>query len=873
MKNLCRVFTLFHDRCSFEASNESIFSNTKDLYVNIGYYDWFKTYRYELGCAYDCKDIYNYNIKLINGISKYQSYQNMYGFLYVEEDDIDSIFWDTKDFPLLFITAIQFEDYQNEVYEKTKDLLKKWDKKNELSYICYKTLDNYDIIVCSRSNSYLKLIEFLNTIYHSKDFKISYMYTNFIVNYNELNDNSFIKRIKHEQIDSICIKAVFNCETNLVDNGELTGKLNYINTYLSNELYSVSNLDEFGTEKKDHASYEILGEMDCRYIARNVFLDRVLCLFKKGGALDRYNEKFNYMFLSTMTSLNIKLNTTDESQEKDYEKSLIFRYEEDNSCNSVFKESLFNSMEEALNRIKDSVEEKDKLVYTQLHTIVNYLSYINNQPYPKHQLLLLRYTRTIINILSEKINRGEKSSQFREVYDYINYIYSDIMENSRTNIRSFQVSNYSIATYYAPAKLRAFYLIIINKLSDFYKMFCKDDKEIAFDFITIPTNKSITKVSQAWKNEIGDDKLMVAHITERDFYNIKDLLIQEAHEAAHFVGNDTIRNRKKRFDIIVDYWINKIYKFFSKHINELKAEIEAKNNRIIVPEIDYNLFHNFSSKKAHNLKNEIIEKKFSSNNLLFYYSVNIKNYIYKIFSYETISIMLSFLFANLKRNIKNYNTNIQLKDIIPVIHLVEEKEEFVRKDISVFIDKARIKYNFNSQLISLMSECYSDLSAIIALNISASDYFESVFYHITNKENLRENSLFNRACIVTNALARLKPISTTFKIKNDTFFKLINDKEEINSTNNLNVIGKKNLELIREVSNNILKNKDSISYYSLQYIEECLESYANFNYKNQEREVLMNIYSDISTKNIYELINSIDDILYQYIKDTSEKVF
>lgn len=871
--NICRIFTLYHDRCSFDASGENIFNKEKDLFINIGYYDWVKTQRFKLCNAYDCKDIYNYNIELSNSISKYQSYQNMYGFLYLEEEDIDSLFWNEKNSPIMFITAVQFEDYQNEISEKLKEVLKKWDKCKTLKYLCYKTLDNYDLIICSRSDSYRELINFVNTIYLSKDYRISYMYTNFIVNYKELNDENFKDIVRSEIIDSICIKAVFNCETNLVENGELTGKLNYINRYLSEKLYGDSTNERRLSEDNDHASYEILGEMDCRYIAREVYLYEVLSLFKKGGVLDRHNDKFNYMFLSTMTSLNIKLiNCNSDKLVAEYEKSLALIDKEKGSNYSIFNDDVFSNLETALRIIKDSVNAKDQLVYTQLHTIVNYLSYINNQPYPKHQLLLLSYTKTIINILVEKTKKKEKSSEIREVYDYINYIYSDIMENSRTNIRSFQVSNFSIATYYAPAKLRAFYLIIINKISEFYKSFSQEDKDVAFDFITIPTNKSTTNVSQAWKNEIGDDKLMVAHITEKDFYNIKDLLIQEAHEAAHFVGNNAIRNRKKRFEIVVDYWINKIYVFFSHYISELKEDLGSdKYNFIIIPDVDYNSFHDFSKKKANNLKDEIIDNKFGSNKQFFYYSENTKKYIYKIFSFETISYMLTFLFTGIKKSIKICNINAKLDDVVNAIHRVEEMEDYVKKEISVFIDEAKTKKNFNSQLMILMSECYSDLSAIVTFNLDAEDYFESVFNHIANKENLRENSLFNRACVITAALSRLKSVSTSFEIKNNTYYRLLNDTDETDNTNCSKVIDKHYRQLIKEVYQNFYKNKDSISFYLLQYIEECLNSYANFNYLSNERNELIDIYDNVSTKNIYELISSIDSIVYNCITDISNR--
>ena len=52
--NICRIFTLYHDRCSFDASGENIFNKEKDLFINIGYYDWVKTQRFKLCNAYDC---------------------------------------------------------------------------------------------------------------------------------------------------------------------------------------------------------------------------------------------------------------------------------------------------------------------------------------------------------------------------------------------------------------------------------------------------------------------------------------------------------------------------------------------------------------------------------------------------------------------------------------------------------------------------------------------------------------------------------------------------------------------------------------------------------------------------------------------------
>lgn len=77
LSDICRVFSLYHDRFIYEKDSNQ---NDKKEYLTIGFFDWFQTHCIELKKSYDLSELYNYIAENNTKISNYESVQNMYGF-------------------------------------------------------------------------------------------------------------------------------------------------------------------------------------------------------------------------------------------------------------------------------------------------------------------------------------------------------------------------------------------------------------------------------------------------------------------------------------------------------------------------------------------------------------------------------------------------------------------------------------------------------------------------------------------------------------------------------------------------------------------------------------------------------------------------
>lgn len=839
---VCRSFTFYRDRIANRGRED-----LSKEYVSIGYYDAFETQ------IIDTKDreksfseFYTKNCELEQNVSKFQTFNNIFGLRNENENTKkDREFWSTdfeSNYPLTFISLFQFEEsitsFNTDIEKIFQEIVKKLCV--DIKFLIYYTLDKNDCIICFRSYNYINVVKCLNEFYKNSSKGIVYSYTNFVVKQDFINNNIDCLKKEQEQISSICIKAVFKNQCNL--NYEIEEIVKDFTELLSKHFYDSDAENKI--KNKEIVGYEILGDTDCRFIARNIDLKKVLELFSSNGLLNINNGDFNKYFTSSMTSLNImpqdgttgKKTNLNESSSKNDELNKLFDF------------------------LIDDYKDSHPTLVVLISKIKKYIEYFKNQKNQIYEYLLLKEPiEVLLNIIknnSDKIKNGEL--YLDEIYKALDAICSTVQGNMRLDTKMFHVTDFSTMAYYAPTKLRTLYSTIVNKISTYYSLMDRNDSNYKHKFFIIPANCVDTNVNQIWSNIIDEDKVMIVYITEKDLYNINYLSFQLAHEVAHFVGGENVRKRLIRFEVFMKFMYSTFYEQIDKlllaSINNISFKDvfnECKPSFIEFFQETKNLWINEKEKIIDNLYNKgTIEKKEH-----FYYKNNIKKYYSFIFAEPILSNSLD-IYLNLIRN--------NLKKIGYAKNIAAEYYDLFKKMIKTVKNSMKIKIrkegiDFADNILGLMSECYADLSAILLFDLDIGKYFNIIFERLKEQEDYFFSQLFIRGCIVTSVL---KDIYIDDKnIFNKSFFNFdncfLNDQLKIKNIKNMCDI----------IQNGTFKS----AYYTYKYLRFCafsqIEAIKSDKFLIELRNEIRSIYDDISSMDIERLIKKINQVTDSIEKD------
>lgn len=853
--NICRAFTFFKDKVN---NYPAIFEEYTKDYITIGFFDWFNTKQVLNQYNGTLEKLYEYTYNLNEELKYYESYQNIFGFRCESNqcsscsgnNITDDFFWKNSA-SLKFISLIQIEQGNlQKAVEKIERILNDY---NNVSHIVYQTLDKNDIILCLSSKKYESAVKILNDLYEKlasdtsekeEKFNISYSYTHFIYKTDELSDEC-IKDLD-EEIPSICIKATLN--NLLASETSIQKRLNWYSEKLYRSLYNNKEIND-----SDYVPYEILGDTDCRFIARRVKLKNILKLFYKDGLLSRNGEVFGKCFVTSMTSLNLRIE--DVSSE-----DLKFNTNHDSSEELEKINNLYNTFSEELWNEFSGLK-------TQIKQILNYLYYEQNQHKGKSAYKMLGEPLYVaLSLMNNKDNIesvGKGTLIVDDIFDFINNMYLNIQSVLRSDVRFFNISDFSVMTYYVPTKLMCFYSLLFNKISGFYNtLSCVSNYK--YKFIIAPTNLYYTSVDQVWKHIYNQDKLITVKICERDFYNVNYLMFQSAHEVAHFVGGEDVRKRKNRLQIFCEFLFTEIIQSFIEYLEKKLKKFDVQDERIFsqyVNEVKNRFFRDSKEKMLTSyLKSYIKESNINEDE--FYYLDNISKYIGSILNENVITDIINkyiayyndFILRESELSVKGKNKFINnLKEIKNQI-LNENKVNDIYNDLYTNDDckEEMIKY--------LCSESFSDLCAILLFDVKVDGYYKYIF-SITSDYDLAElkfSSILHRSSIVTYVLSNLSAeniSSSYFSFLHGKDFKLKDYNEEDSV---------KRLNLIREFCTNIKNQKTSADVYAAKYIELCAKSLCEKIANQQSKDLhtkLKELYSEMCDDSIIDSINSINEFI------------
>lgn len=872
MKNVCRAFTLYHDKIFVNISDEKMQEKLKKDFVVIGYFDWFKTSMWEMDESFSLTKLFEYNNALNKEGTRYQSFQNIFGFKKEADPSqcSDSEFWSSDDDDCLrFVIYLQMEKYNSLQSTIIMSLLAQ--KLNNKSFIIYSTLDKNDFIVCIKSLNYSATIEIINFLFDSlvkdRTNNIIYSYTSLMVRFDAINNSSsklIAEKEDEEIIDSICIKTILNNYNE--EHHSIKSKIDYFCRSLSNVFYG--ELANRQRRKKEIVGYEILGDTDCRFIARKVPLNRLLILFSNSGLLNRDNDLFRYCFISSMTSLNIDAKLTRRCRISDFSNY-------SNSTATLIERSRISTIE-------DKLIKKDILsghLVTLLYQIYDYISFISFQTSKYEFVSLEKPFEVLIKSIETAIDKNEIIERpFEELYDYLSNMYSSIQENMRTDIRFYGLSDFSMMSYYSPTKLRSFYYSVINQISEYYKSMSEQDREISYQFLIFFSNTATTNVTQLWKTKFDEDKIMMVRISEKDFYEVKDLVFQLAHEAAHFVGNEEVRNREYRFYQYIFFLINRL-RFYIKTELENEINIMEKNNIgvIIVETIrsllknvvsdnplyqfiieNQNLFYAQTQRMINTMleQNEIKKEKF------FFYNdivkMKIGDYLYNgRFIFDFFNHYYNYLLSQIKREImiQLNNNTISVDNAKSIICHFKKLQEILPSVISKYENQLLYAtYSDWSFAVNTLYETYSDLCAVLLFDLKADDFCNIILKRIDLRdETYIDDFTFIRMCLVLKAM---NDLSGDYNCINRTFSDFFINIP-FNWANNgiITQAYTKIMEKCKEFDNHEL----DLSFL-YDYIRLCLEKLC-ININDKTRNRIKDIYHFVENDDLLGTVLFINDFV------------
>lgn len=805
-KNICRSFSFVNLNIPPRMKS---FSDKKDLfhcnYISIGFFDGMKT---ELLTPFKNRSILSsmwlYNARLALALDGTHSFQNIFGFRHVADEQEDIDFWSYEmdcRYPLTFVTFLQMQPEKgtrssiNEQLQAIETRLANEARNsgNNCVFSCYVTLDKNDFVICIKSKQYRGIANSILALHNNLRPKILYSYSVLSLNrrwMNDLAENEAMfpmDGVQDELIDSICLKGI----TNSVTSGSLADKYRELCLQLDRFLFV-----DWEQNKHDSHLYDILGDYDFRYIAREVPMKRLLlAIAKKDGPLNYEGPLFRFALFSSNFVLNIQSGGVQTGGSDHCDSAALPSNIPQNvsGYSSVLKEDVLSDGVKKLDagldsplcgkvmdkladyrcKLLEDLSEPDRfsLEYTtywanmvSLWKMLSSLAALEKAPTRKYDFHSLYWPyRMLIEVLeNENYHSSRKLPNGDDLYGFIHGLSSTLHGTLRTDIQFFQINDFNAIVHYAPAKLRAFYSAWTYELAQCYRLIhvmSPDDLEREYEFAIVPNTNSAIQTftfdsSLKEPNMMGNKRLMRIEIPERYLYQPKETCIHLAHETAHFVGTGVRRRsfRHKRFTEILSGVIAtqyctdicnclaecertkmaELFKYFIGSIqDELCGDLRALLEKAII-----------DVSKDKGIENIWEDEHIKSNIFTSYAStalqIVLKNSVYDIgqFKKDTgnersqVASRIRYLCADFRLYAReNWDGDIEkledsLVDLLRISNDISSSK--YSGNFALYLQQTE-PFSILQMIMNLIKEAHADVTSILTLRITPSQYLRSFF--------------------------------------------------------------------------------------------------------------------------------------------------
>lgn len=562
---ICRAITLYSYHIPLRKSGLCA------EYSTIGFFDGMTTTKIPLDYSKgDLGALWQHTLDETGKCDGTYSFQNIFGMAEEEwnTDCTDEVFWaesTDRQYPLTLVAFLQIKEYRTGT-EGIKEQCQLFNSivrahlRDGIGYT-YSSVDKNEYIVCLKCRNYHNAVETIKEL-HMIEQNVMYSYSVFSVRHKVLDSliSEEYSYLYDERIDSICLKGIINSIRQEAITRNLDHKYRDFCEKLAKTLYAgeerkerVCGSDGNVVDGNKDRTYDILGDEDFRFIARNVRLGALLYEYRTEGMLSYLNAGFAFYFFSTglvLNTLTVENEEIDEQLVQDSGKQLIEKLKPE-YCDRVTP-----ALEQIYKIIQDLYPEDDKVksIYFALHQLLQSFKVLELSPAKRYDFFsMFPPFEMLIKIVTQKLEKAQREQNIlnawdnenieeQKIFDFIQKISITFHSAQRTDLQFFQIQDFNVIVHYAPAKLRAFYAIWLLNLAELYGRF-KSDANKYYSFVFAPGMFETTVVSQLCFEGDETYRLMLVTLPDRAVYNIRQLLIVLSHEAAH-IGCERLRKER-----------------------------------------------------------------------------------------------------------------------------------------------------------------------------------------------------------------------------------------------------------------------------------------------------------------------------------------
>ena len=827
------------------------------------------------------KQLWKHQGKYYRGLRGQAAVQIIYALCY-EEIGIEEEFWKENEKPFTFFCRLQFDKNINELRRnkgKIEEIIKSGC--NALVKI-YTTYDNSDLLIVIKAGRYDEGIEIINSFHQGINFalnrknvcKLKNSFTIFALKQEFVNrtlDEAFVAELNKERIKKAYVNIVKRRCTKKAD---------------WKKIISSSNRELRGKVKGEF----VLGADDEVVFFRNIGWGDFLKLYQDStGIFNNTSEEYQQFIAGTATIICGELTKypkiwtnwkdVDETGGKD---QLVVqeRKENDNTLYKAYIDRLREKVIGLYNGDKQMKEEKD-VMYKELYVILNTLPKYSEEVFSDYVFfVILRPLSTLIELLEEGFNDS--------YYEFIKAFNLSIQNSVKSDKHAMQIIDFNTKIYDIPTKLNAFYTAYIYKVSDVLNIKGENSKEHLYDFVVIPGVTNFVNVLELFQRVSEDKRLLRVEIPENRFYDIENIMIIFAHEAAHYVGT-AIRRRKERYEDILCSIAYMYIDYVKSYTNEIKDicpdlaivdwDIIAKRCKYILHEmlereVNENYLKNYAIGLSEQNKEEVSKVEEYNKKYKEHFSFVEKN-IFRAMS-DIVEHMLPNIFGSLVFDLSNE----QAEKVYEIIGEISIRFMGINgiKTTKITLESTlkRLKY--------IYEECFADIIAITLLDLDAKEYLNSIIEE--NRQQVGDIEVLSRSEVIYRIGLVLNVMGKNEKTEKLNFYD--EDKNKNDRMYILDAVGDM-LDCIKEGWNNgpeeyrecsvfALMNKE-IYGMAFRYLDECrrvfvkqLEEDVQRKEKCQQLRKFLKKYKNSNGSNIEEQVSEIEEMIDDYKKRLSEEL-
>lgn len=648
--------------------------------------------------------------------------QVVYALCYADEEK-EKKFWQKDSLPFTFFCRLQFRKNMDSLRRNKAKLEKKLNNIYNISAMIYTTYDNSDLMIVIKAKYYQNGAGLINAMHQGINFSFDKKYVCELKNsftvfaikqdfINETRKKEFREELNKTRITSVSIRIIER------ECGRIAELCKYLNEQLNGEKnFKIRTMPILGADD-EVLSLEKIGWGD--------FL-RLYC--EEDGVFNNSCPIYQQHIAGATTTISTKIKEYEIAFEDCYMKEIVERGGDVSDDKDREKyEKYVGQMRQKLDDLVENV--RDYGTYKELYMILNALPKFSEEIFSDYIFFaVLRPVNTLLDLLKEGMN----DSYYAFIKNFNTYVQNSV----KPDRHAIQIIDFNTKIYDVPTKLNAFYTAYIYRVSEILNIADSSEKKHIYDFMVVPGVTNIVNVKELFQKVSPEKRLLRVEIPENRFYDVCNIMIIFAHEAAHYVGT-VLRNRKKRYGYVLES-VASIYIDYVRSycIEETELEIAASEKewgiakKRMAKMLECMLDR---EKNAEYLEKEQIgesEKK----------ETQIKKLIENNIRYQEY---FSFLKQNLYRAMMDI-TEAAIPNVFGGItfNLNEEKRQKAWDVIQEISNRFLIRYEESTSLITLdtvleqlsnlYEESFADLISITLLELDAKDYLNSII-----KENKQQ---------------------------------------------------------------------------------------------------------------------------------------